>query len=147
MRITFQNGTVHERARVAFVGVAAHILDIALRRVAERPLSACGESRAAAAAKSGCQHYVNYLVLRHFRQDLVQRFIAVKSDILLDVLGIDDAAVLERDPHLLGIEIRLAQRQDLAVSVDRLRIQKILADHSVHDVLVNDALRAFRRRL
>ena len=77
----------------------------------------------------------------------MQREIPVQSDVLLDVLRVDDAAVFERDAHLFCIEIGLGKRKDLAVCVHRLRIQQILADHALDDVLVNDPLGAFRRSL
>ena len=77
----------------------------------------------------------------------MQSKITVQSDILLNVLGVDDTAVLEGDTHLFGVEIGLAQRENLTVLMDSLRIQQILADAAVHDVLVNDALCGFGRRL
>ena len=147
VRVAFQNGTIHERARIAFIRVAAYILDIGLGRFTERPLSACRESCAASSAKSGCEHNVNNLILGHGCQDLIQCLIAVQSDIFLDILRVDHAAVSQRDTHLLGIEIGLAQRKDLAVLMHSLGIQKILADQAFHNVLINDALCAFRRCL
>ena len=77
----------------------------------------------------------------------MERCIAVQSDVFLDILGIDHAAVAERDSHLLGIEFGLAQRQDLSVLMNCLRVKEILADRSLNDVLVNDPLGSLGRCL
>ena len=144
VRIAFQNRAVHECARVAFVGVAAYILDIGLGRLTECPFSSGGESGAAAAAEAGSQHHVDDLVLGHARQDLIECLIAVQRDVFLNIFRIDHAAVPQGDSHLLGIEIGLGKRKDLAVFMDCLRIEQILADRAFDDVLVDDALSSLR---
>ena len=147
MGIALKDGAVHEGAGVALVRVAADILDVALGRFTEGPFAAGREPRAAAAAQAGGQNGIDDLVLIHRCQNLVQRQITVQSDILLNVLRVDDAAVFERDTHLFCIEIGLGKRKDLAVCMYRLRIQQILADHALDDVLVNDPPGAFRSSL
>ena len=73
--------------------------------------------------------------------------ITIQGDVLLDILGVDHAAVAKRDSHLLGIEIGLAQRKDLSVFVNCLRIKKIFADRAFDNVLVNDPLGSLGRCL
>ena len=52
MRIALDHGAVHERARVALVGVADQVFLLAGRGAGELPLLAGGEAAAAAAAQS-----------------------------------------------------------------------------------------------
>ena len=53
MGIAFDRAAVHERARIAFVGVADHILFRSRRFGRKFPFDARGKARAAAAAKPG----------------------------------------------------------------------------------------------
>ncbi len=147
MGVALQNGTVHEGAGVSLVRVAADILDVRFGRLAEGPFAPGREARAAAAAKARGQHGIDDLVLGHGGQDLVERLVAVQRYILFNILRVDDAAVLERNAHLLGIEIRLAQGKDLAVLMHCLGIEEILADLALDDVLVDNPLGALGRSL
>ena len=52
VRVTFHDGTVHERTRVAFVGVADDVHLIALVLCAEAPFHAGGETSAATATEA-----------------------------------------------------------------------------------------------
>ena len=89
MRIAFQNGTVHKRARVAFIGVAADVLLIRLVRRRKAPLEARREARAAAAAQTGGLHDVNNLLRGHLGEHLTEGLIAVDRDVFIDVLRVD----------------------------------------------------------
>jgi hypothetical protein len=51
VRIAFDDGPIHERARVAFVGVADQVLLVAIDLAGELPFLAVGKPAAAAAAQ------------------------------------------------------------------------------------------------
>ena len=62
MGVAFQNGTVHERAGVAFIGVAGHILLVGLGSGAEAPLLTGEEAAASASAQAGILDGLNDLL-------------------------------------------------------------------------------------
>ena len=146
--VALEDGTVHERAGVALVGVAADVLDVALRGLGKRPLSAGGEARAAPAAQAGGEHLVDDVVGRHGGEDLFERGIVARRDGFLDVLRRDEAAVAEGDTHLLLIEGRLAEGDDAAVLVHGALIEELLDDVSAfYKVLFDDGLGVLGRHL
>ena len=53
VRVAFQNRTVHESSRVAFVGVTYNVLLVGCILSGEAPLKTCGESSASSSAKTG----------------------------------------------------------------------------------------------
>ncbi len=61
MRVAFQDGTVHERTGVSFVGIADNIFLISRRSRAETPFQPGGESAAAAAAQARLFHFIDHL--------------------------------------------------------------------------------------
>ena len=100
VRVALEHRAVHERARVALVGVADHILFIADVLGRKLPLEPGREACAAAAAKAGALHEVDDVRRGHFREHAAQRLIPVHADILLNVLRVDDAAVAQRHAQL-----------------------------------------------
>ena len=70
MRVTFQNGTVHECTRVAFIGVADDILFIARLILFELPLDTGRETGTAAAAQTGSLDNINDFLRFHGGQNL-----------------------------------------------------------------------------
>ena len=68
MRITLEHAAVHERAGVAFIGIADHVLWTILHCTSDRPLLGGREARAPASAQTGAQHLVNDLFRRHLGQ-------------------------------------------------------------------------------
>ena len=112
VRITFQNGTVHECTRVAFVGVTADILGTAvLHQVSGQfPFLSGREARAAAAAEAGSQNGIDDLIRCHFGQNFAQGFIAAGADVFIDVFRIDHAAVAQRDTGLFLVKVCIIQR-------------------------------------
>ena len=99
--VAFQNGTIHERAGVALVGVADHVLLVSLGSGGKLPLLAGGETSAATAAQTGLQHLVNNLLEGSFRSEpCPERLIAVESNIFVDVFGVDTTAVPQSQTHL-----------------------------------------------
>ena len=139
MRVALQDGAVHERARVALVGVAADELLVGLGGRRELPLHAGGEARAAAAAQAGLEHDVDDLLRGHLGEDLAQGLVAVKGDVLLDVLRVDDAAVAQRDALLLLVEVYVVEGLDGVVLLDGLLVEQLLDDAALDEVLVHDA--------
>ena len=105
VRIAFKHGTIHESTGVALVGVTCNILHRAGRAVRELPLETGGESAAATAAQTGLEDLIDDLFLRHAGQGLFQSLVAVEGKILIDVLGIDHAAVAKRDSLLMLVEL------------------------------------------
>ena len=138
MGVALEDGAVHERARVALVGVAAHVLLALGLRGGKRPLAAGREARAAAAAKAGTGHHVDDLGGGHLAQHLAQRLVAVEGNILVDVLRIDHAAVAQRDALLLFVELHVVQRLDAAGGFDGFLVQKAGHDAALDQVLGDD---------
>ena len=94
--IALQNGTVHERAGVALVSVAADVFLICLGNCRRTAISCRWGSRAPPRPRRPLFLMVSItssgvISVRHFAQGLV----AVESDVLVDVFGVDDAAVAQ----------------------------------------------------
>ena len=141
MGVAFQNGTVHECAGVAFVGVAADVFLIGFIGCRKGPFPAGGEACATTAAETGSKHHVDDLLRGHFSEDFAQRLIAVHGDVLVDIFGVDDAAVPESDPVLLGIELGLVQGFDpVGILGNGLLIEQML-DHTAFEQVLADDLR------
>ena len=109
MRVALQHGTVHERAGVALVSVAGHVLLIGLGAVGELPLQARGETAAAAAAQAGLEDFVDDLLAGHAGQRLFQRLVAVEGQVFVNVFGVDHAAVAQSDALLVLVEVNILQ--------------------------------------
>ena len=62
VRITFENTAIHERARIALVRVADHVLRVARRLARELPLAPGRESGTATSAQSGHPQLVEHRV-------------------------------------------------------------------------------------
>ena len=90
VRIAFQNAAVHERAGIAFVGVADDIFLRALRFGDRAPFEAGGKTRAAASAQAALDHGLHHFLRRHFAEHVVQRLITVGGDVSLNAFGIND---------------------------------------------------------
>ena len=108
----------------------------------ELPLLAGGETGAAAAAQAGIQHFLDDLFGGHLGQRLGQGLVAVKGDVFVDVLGIDHAAVPQRDALLLLVEADLVEALlnaglvGLVIHVDQVlnlaALQQVLGHDLVH---------------
>ena len=108
VRVTFQNGTVHERTRVTFVGVTAYVLlNLSSVAASEFPLLSGWESGTATASQSAVQYYLNDIVRRHLSQGTTQCFISASSDIFIDILRIDHSAVAKCDTGLSVVELEI----------------------------------------
>src|SRR5271167_5113955 len=97
MRIALDLIAIHVGAGIALIGIADDELLVGNRFAEELPLVAGQESRAAAAAQLGGFHLLDDLLGLFVDQGLVQRLIAADRDVLLDIFGIDEAAVSQHD--------------------------------------------------
>ena len=141
--VTLKDRTVHERTGVTLVRVTSNVLlNLATVVGSELPLQTRGESAASASAKTGIQNGLDNLVGCHLGQSLMQREVTVHSDILLDILGVDNTTVTKGYTVLLLIEHGLAQGSGLslclALCVAGLVVYEALDDTALHQVLVND---------
>ena len=109
VRIALDHRAVHERAGVALVRVADEVLLVALRVARGVPLEPGGEARAAASGEAGDLDLLDHLLRRH-REDLADRLVAIHRLVGRDVLGVDEAAVPQRDTRLLLQELLVVRR-------------------------------------
>ena len=137
MGVALKDGTIHERAGVAFVGVTANVLLIRVVAARKFPFEAGGEARTAATSQTGVEHGLDDLLGGHLGENLTQSGIAVLCDVVVDLLGIDNAAVAQRDTLLLLIESGFVQGFD-GVVLDGLLIQKTGDDTTLVEMLLND---------
>ena len=101
MGVALHDGAVHERAGVALVAVADHIL-LALGLAADAvPLSARGKARAAAA---GIEDLTADVLVGHLKERLFESGVAVVGKVFVNVLGVRRAAVFQHHALLLGVK-------------------------------------------
>ena len=145
VRVTFQNGTVHKCARVTFVRVADDILFVTRLVFLKLPFDAGGESRAAASAQTGGLDLINDILGAHGLENFMKRLIAADANVLVDVLGIDLAAVAQGDSLLFLIKTDLFNVIDfgtgILVNVIHLHVTN---DIAADDVLIDDPVRVLR---
>ena len=104
MGVALHDGAVHERAGVALVAVADHIL-LALGLAADAvPLSARGKARAAAAAQAGIEDLTADVLVGHLKERLFESGVAVVGKVFVNVLGVRRAAVFQHHALLLGVK-------------------------------------------
>jgi hypothetical protein len=107
VRVAFEQRAIHERAGVAFVGVAQHVLRFARRLAAAFPLHPGREPAAAAPAQVGFLDLGDDLFGLHRTERLGQTGVAARGDVVLDVGRIERAVVAEHQPALVLIERHL----------------------------------------
>ena len=110
VRVTFEDGTVHECTRVTFVGVTYNVLLVGNAGSGELPLSAGGETAAPSAAQAGVGDGLDNIFRSHFLQHLSQCEVTVHSDVFFDVFGVDNTAVPQCNSLLLLVESSVVQR-------------------------------------
>ena len=136
--VALQHRTVHKGAGVALIGVAADVLHVARALPGKQPLLAGGEAAAAAAAQAAVLHDLDHLVGGHPGQYAAQRLVAVHRYVLVNIFGVDDAAVAQRHPGLLFVEFGVVQVLDGAVVHYRFLIQQAGHDTALEDMLLHD---------
>ena len=102
MRIAFQNGSVHECTRVAFVSITYQVLFIARTLLSSIPLEPRRESSTASSSQSGDLDLFDHFFRLHGSQHLLDSLVSVYSDIILDVFRIDHTAVSQNDSLLFA---------------------------------------------
>ena len=137
MRIALKNTSVHECAGVAFVGVADNVFLVSLVCGGEAPFESGRESAAASSAQTGILDYLDNLLGCKLGKALCKSLIAVVCDIFIDILGIDYAAVAQRDSVLLLIELSFLERLNL-LTVNGLIIKKSLNHTTLEKMLFNN---------
>ena len=97
MRVRFQHAPVHERPGVAFVAVADDILGEPFVFSPFLPFLGGGKPGPAAAPQPGEPNFFDNLLGGHLGEDLIEGFVSVLGDIVLDAFRIDGAPV-PQDP-------------------------------------------------
>jgi hypothetical protein len=116
VRVRLDLVAVHVGARVALVRVADQVLLGARRLGQELPFVAGQEPRPAAAAQLGRLDLLDDGARVLVDQDLVQGLVAADRDVLLDVVGVDQAAVAQHDLGLAVEERDLVPQRDVGVA-------------------------------
>jgi len=111
--------------------------------VCHLPLAPGGEACAAAAPEPGGQDGVDDLLRGLLSEGAAQGLIAAGADVLVNVLGVDDAAVAQRDAELILIELGFGEAGHLLGGVPLL-VQQPLDDAALDDVLGDDLRRVVR---
>ncbi len=100
MRIRFQHAPVHKRPGVAFVAVADDILGEPFVFSPFLPFFGGGEPGPAAAPQPGEPNFFNNLLGGHLGEDLIEGFVSVLGDIILDIFRIDGSPVPQHPGNL-----------------------------------------------
>ena len=152
--IAFEHVPVHERARIALVGVADHVPDRILRLGGHGPLPARREAGAAAPAQPGFRDLPDDPCRLVPFEDLRERLEPVVSEVLVKALGIDDPAVAQRHAALsveerhvpVQVEEALAERLvGHAQMLDDLPSDHLALDELFQVLVLGDAVQRVRR--
>ena len=136
--VALQHRAVHERAGVAFVGVADDVLGHFLLLRGEKPLLAGGEAGAAATPETRIDHRLDDFLGLLLVQAAPQRLVAVAGDVFLDVQRRNVSAIPERQAKLLLVEIGFRHRQHLGRIGDRLGVEIFPDRLAAHQMLGDD---------
>ena len=137
--VTFKDGTVHERSGVTLVGVTYNVLCVVNLICRKLPLSACGEASASASAKSACENEVNNVLGLHVGKNLTKSLIAVCSDIFINIFGVYNTAVSERNALLLLIESCVGKSNCIACMIlANIIVNESFNDSTLKEMLLND---------
>ncbi len=148
-RIALQHAAVHERARVALVGVADEVAGRVGRRRSHLPLLPGGIAAAAAAAQLRAGDFLDHPLRVVLLQHLGQGLEAAVVEVFFDALGIDDAVVAQGHAALPveegHVAVKLQELPADGLSRDfqvfhRPAAEQMLADDLVQFGLVLDAI-------
>ena len=102
--IGLQQGAVHKRAGVAFIGVGHDVFWPSSGVARKSPFFSSGKSSAAAAAQSGSGNLLNDVLWLHRAQRLGQAGVSAHRQIPLDSGGVDHAVVRQHHAALFSVE-------------------------------------------
>lgn len=142
MQIALDNGTVHERARVAFVRIADDVFPVRLLIMSGLPFDAGGESGPATAPEAGRFDDVDDR-LRRCGQRPGERLVAVAGDVCVEGRIIHRAAVAEGDLHLGGKEVDVRKLRHIIFAA-RVVIGVFLHYLAADEVTLHDIGNFFR---
>ena len=142
MRVAFENGTVHECAGVAFIGITYNVLLACGLCFCKGPFSACGEACAAASADTGVENGLDNFLGRHCGDRFCECLITIHRDIFVDAFGIDNTAVAERNALLLCVEGGLVESEDI-VALYGFFIKEMTNRIAANEVFGNDLFHIF----
>ncbi|MBT9141275.1 MAG: hypothetical protein DDT30_01864 [Dehalococcoidia bacterium] len=108
VRITFADAAVHECTGITLIRVTGHVLHLSGSAVSKLPLQAGEEPRTTTPTQARAFDLFDDFFRSHFKDGLPQSLIPTASDIFLDVLRVDHAAVAQDNALLLGVERDLA---------------------------------------
>ena len=152
VRVALEHGAVHEGARVALVGVAEDVLDVALLLLGEAPLEARRESGAAASAQARGQDLVDDLLGGHLGERLDEGCVAVAGHVVFDAQRVDQTRVAQHDLDLAVEELHVVHLGDRLLGAGSVAhearydapLEQVLLDDLGDvghlDVLVEDAV-------
>ena len=104
MRVAFEDGAIHKRAGVAFVGIAYHVFFVGIVFARDFPFQSCGKSGAAAATQPRFLNDIDGFLRRVLGKAFAQRLIRIAGNGFVDVLRVNRAAIPERYAQLFFVE-------------------------------------------
>ncbi len=93
IRVSLHDGAVHECSRVSLVSIADHVFLLRLVLGSNLPLQTGRESSAASSSQAGLLDFIYYGFWTAVEQTVCESKIAVASNILLNILRINQSAV------------------------------------------------------
>ena len=113
VRVAFDDRAVHERARVAFVGVADQVAVRLFVGAGKHPFAPGGEPAAAASAQAAVENLFTDVVGRDFVfEGLFQSAVTAAGDILFETAGVHQTAVRQHPAGLRGEEGMFVNEDD-----------------------------------
>ena len=146
MRVTFQDGTIHECTRVTLVGITDDVFLIGSVLGAEFPFQTGGETSAATTAETRFLNDVDGGSGIVLFQNAGQSLVTVTCDVLVDVFGIDETAVTQSDTHLFLVETHVLGVGNVFLVLG-VFIKQTLHFSTLDDVLVHNFEAIFRGHL
>ncbi len=104
VRITPQHRAIHKCTRITFISVAADIFEISHCIGRKLPLEARREACSATSSKAGCLYLINNLLRCHLCEYFRQCHIAIRTNILINILRINYATVPQCNSLLLLVK-------------------------------------------
>ena len=137
MRVAFENGTVHERAGVTFVGVTYYVFLACGLSFSESPFLTGGEACAATSADAGIEDGLDNFLGSHGCGNLCESLVAVACDVFVDAFRVDNTAVTESNTLLLCVEGSLVESEDF-VALNGFAVKKLTNGVAFYEVFGYD---------